>query len=424
MPNESQRDARPRHHAGAPEMKGPPPGAESPWVLLRSATAHPFVFKRMVRDVDRSARAGDIVNVYDKRGALFGRGLYHGNSNITLRMLTRGDAPVDDAFWRESLGRAVALREALRLSEVTDAYRLVHAEGDGLSGLIVERYADCLAFEVFSLGMFQRVEMIAEHLRALLGAPRALERPERALPHWRVMVRADERVQRIEQFHVPPPPAEMRLTVTIREHGVRYRVDMAAGHKTGFFCDQRDNRLRFAQMCRGARVLDLCCYTGGFGIAAAVLGEAQEVTAVDLDEAALAVAKKNADLNGKRIHYAHADAFIYLRQMIDIGRTFDAVVCDPPKFAPSREALDEALRKYHDLNALAMQVVRPGGVLLTCSCSGLVSQHRFIETVYAAARRANRMLQRFDLTGAAPDHPVMANCPESDYLKTIWLRVM
>ncbi|MCA9255951.1 MAG: class I SAM-dependent rRNA methyltransferase [Phycisphaerales bacterium] len=413
---------RRRSDGGRPA--GPPPDAISPWVLLRSATNHPFVFKRMVRSVDPRAEAGDVVQVYDKFGKLFGRGLYHGNSNITIRMLTRGETPVDDAFWRSVLEQAVTLRRDLRLDDVTDAYRLVHAEGDGLSGLIAERYADCLVFEVFSAGMHQRVDMIAGVLKDLLGRPTSQDRPDATFDDWRVIVRADERIQRIEQFSVREAPPEGRSTVTIREHGVRYRVDMAGGHKTGFFCDQRDNRLRLAKMCRDANVLDLCCYSGGFGLCAKMLGGAKDVTSIDLDEAALEIAKKNADLNNQRIKFAHADAFIYLRQMIDIGRQFDVVVCDPPKFATSREEYDIALRKYYDLNFLAMQVVRPGGVLLTCSCSGLVSMGKFVETVEASARRAGKLLQRFELTGASPDHPVLSNCPESEYLKAYWCRVM
>lgn len=422
--DDRRQGTRPRRQADAPQKAGPPAGAISPWVLLRSASNHPFVFKRMVRSVDPAAEAGDVVNVYDKRGELFGRGLYHGNSNISIRMLTRGDVPVDDAFWRTALTRAVDLRRDLRLADVTDAYRLVHAEGDGLSGLIVERYADCLVFEVFSAGMFIRVPMIAGILKEILGPPTSLDRPDATFSDWRVVVRADDRIQRIEQFSVPAAASDVRGTVTIREHGVRYRVDMTGGHKTGFFCDQRDNRLRLAKMCRDANVLDLCCYSGGFGLCAKAIGEAKEVTAIDLDEDAIAIAKKNADLNNQRIKFAHADAFIYLRQMLDIKRQFDVVVCDPPKFATSRDEFDLALRKYHDLNALAMQVIRPGGVLLTCSCSGLVSMHRFVETVEAAARRAGRSLQRFELLGAAPDHPVMSNCPESEYLKAFWCRVM
>ncbi|MFQ5502128.1 MAG: class I SAM-dependent rRNA methyltransferase, partial [Phycisphaerae bacterium] len=211
--------------------------------------------------------------------------------------------------------------------------------------------------------------------------------------------------------------------VTIREHGVRYRVDVATGHKTGFFCDQRDNRRRLATFCSDAEVLDLCCYTGGFGLCAKVLGKARAVTSVDLDEKALATARTNANLNQSRINIVHSDAFGYLRQMIANKRSFDVVVCDPPKFAASRLEIDDALKKYHDLNALAARVVQPGGILLTCSCSGLVPMGRFTDAVHAGARRAGRALQLFDRTGAAPDHPIMLNCPESEYLKALWCRV-
>lgn len=432
-----------------------PPDAQSPWVQLRSATFHPFIYQRMVRAADPAARAGDVVAVYDKAGKLFGRGFYNPRSQIAVRMLIHGDAPLDDVFWRTALGRAVALRRRLNLDAVTDAYRLVHAEGDGLSGLIVERYADCLAFEFFSLGMFQRREQLAALLGEALGAPASLDRPSAANSAWRLVFRADEQIERLEGFRVPPNeaaagkdsrdrggekgfspqqpegfsrqqrPSHAGLSrPIIREHGVRYRVDVAAGHKTGFFCDQRDNRRRFAALCRDANVLDLCCYTGGFGLCAKVLGGAREVTSVDLDEAALELARENANLNQARVEHVHADAFPYLRQMLANGRQYDMVVLDPPKLALSRDGLEEALWKYHDLNQLAMQTVRPGGVLLTCSCSGLVSLETFVETVHRAARRAGRVPQLFEQTGAAPDHPLLLNCPESAYLKALWLRVL
>ncbi len=454
-----------------------PPDAISPWVLLRSASYHPFIYKRMIRAVDPAARAGDVAQLYDKNQALFGRALYSPGSQIALRVLTHGDEPVDEGFWRGRLERAVALRKRLRLDESTDAYRLVHAEGDGLSGLIIERYADSLVFEVFAVGMYQRWRQIAEMLAELLGPATSLDRPRRAdsapdggrrahgtgskLPvapgggendsalaascqwhpsrgqrhsvsghgdsvggRWHAVVRADEPIERIEGFRVTRDERGSIGEVTIREHGVRYRVDVAGGHKTGFFCDQRDNRLRFGRLCGGAEVLDLCCYTGGFGLCAKVLGGAREVTSVDLDEKAVAMARTNANLNQARINLVHADVFTYLRQMIANGRQYDCVVCDPSKFAGSRDEVETALRKYRDLNGLAMQVVRPGGVLLTCSCSGLVSRHMFTEAVQAGARYARRQLQVFEQSGAAADHPAMMNCPESEYLKAIWCRVM
>lgn len=396
---------------------------ESPWVRLRSATLHPFLYERMVGEADESASAGDIVAVYDKAGQFFGRGLYNPRSQIVLRMLSHGDGAIDDAFWRARLTRAIELRRMARLDDVTDAYRLVHAEGDGLSGLVIERYADLLVFELFALGMFQRMDLLAGHVTTALGAPTSLDRPHRASPTWRVHFRADERVESMEGFRLPAPRDPTPPTTVIREHGIRYRVDAASGHKTGFFCDQRDNRRRLAAFCRDATVLDLCCYTGGFSLCAKQLGGAREVTAVDLDEAAVAMARENANLNQSRVNVVHSDAFIYLRQLASNARQFDVVVLDPPKFATSRDALEDALRRYYDLNALAAGVVRPGGLLVTCSCSGLVSRSTFVETVHRAARRAGRPAQLIDLTGAAVDHPVALDCPESAYLKVAWLRL-
>jgi 23S rRNA (cytosine1962-C5)-methyltransferase len=411
-----------------PKATAPPPDAASPWVLLRSATVHPFVYRKMVRAADDAARPGDIVHVYDKAGTLFGRGLYNPHSQIVVRMLTWGDEPVDDAFWRSRLSRALHFRSQLGLDRHTDAYRLVHAEGDELSGLIVERFADTLVFEPFSLGMFQQRDRILPLLAELLGPPTSLDNPEHAATEWRVLIRADARVERLERFQAPALTKQLREgapdRVTIRENNIRFRVDFREGHKTGFFCDQRDNRRRFAALCDGADVLDLCCYTGGFSLAAKLLGNAREVTGVDLDEDMIAVAKDNANLNQTRIKFVYADVFTFLRQMLQNGRQFDAVVLDPPKLAIYRAEYREALAKYVDFNALAMQVVRPNGVLLTCSCSGLVSPSAFRESVHRAGQRAGRRVQLFDQTAAGPDHPVMLNCPESAYLKACWLRVL
>lgn len=409
--------------AARPSVEAPP-GAASPWVQLRSGTGHPFIYKRMVRAADPAARPGDVVSIYDKHGELFGRGLYNPRSEIAVRVLAFDDRPIDEGFWRATLGEAVALRRTLGLDEVTDAYRLVHAEGDGLSGLIAERYADCLVFEIFALGMMQRVDAIAGTLGSLLGPPAGLDSRSQAGATWQVVVRADDRIARLEGFDMPRARPDAPTSVVIREHDVRYRVDLATGHKTGFFCDQRENRRQFAALCNDADVLDCCCYTGGFGLSAKIQGNARDVTGVDLDEDALAVAKQNADLNQTRLKFVHADAFPWMRQMIANGRQFDRVVLDPPKLALTRNDVDDALRKYNDLNQLAVQLVRPGGILLTCSCSGLVSPGAFIQTVHRAGRRAGRVLQQFDYSTAAGDHPVRLNCPESAYLKAVWLRVM
>jgi 23S rRNA (cytosine1962-C5)-methyltransferase len=400
-----------------------PPDAQSPWAQLRSATPHPFIFQRMLRAADPAARPGDVVTVYDKTGAFFGRGLFNPKSQIAIRMLAYGNTPIDESFWRGRFAQAVALRRTLELGKLTDAYRLVHSEGDNLSGLIVERYADCLVFEIFALGMFQRWPQFAALLADELGPPSSLDRPDKASPTWRTFVRADAQIEAIEGFQAAATQQDVPARLIIREHGIRYRVDIVGGHKTGFFCDQRDNRLRLARLCRGADVLDVCCYTGGFGLCAKVLGGATSVTGVDLDEAAVDLARENANLNQARLDLVHADAFAYMRQMQTNNRQFDVVVLDPPKLATSRRDLEEGLTKHHDLNALAIQLVRPGGLLLTCSCSGLVSREAFLAGIYAAGRRTGRNLQMFDFTGAAADHPIMLNCPESGYLKAVWLRL-
>lgn len=389
------------------------PGHESatePCVRLRSMSNHPFIYRRMIGDVAPGVRAGDLVRVLGKRGDYFGRGFYHDRSQIALRMLTHEDEPVDEPFFRRRIERAVAWRQQL-INDTTDACRLVHAEGDGLTGLIAERYGDWIAIEVFSLGMFQRLDMIRKLLSEATGITR-------------FVVRADERIEKFEKFQVTPELSDVPpKTITITENGVRFRVDLRHGHKTGFFCDQRDNRRKLAELTAGRTVLDLCCYTGGFGIYAMARGEASQVVGVDLDEDAIALAKANAKLNQVRVQHHQSDAFTYLRQMQAHQRTFDVVVLDPPKFVLTRDDWHEGMRKYGDLNTLAMTVVAPGGLLVTCSCSGLVQRDAFENVVRSSAHRTRRPLQFVDYTAAAPDHPVMANCAESSYLKAIWARL-
>lgn len=405
MDNPTRNDAPNAGAAGSPYPY--------PWVRLRSAAASPLLYRRMVDQVAPEARPGDVVVVYDRKGDLFGHAFYHDRSQIALRMISYAREPVDDAFFAGRIGQALAWRKRLIGSDPgTDVYRLVHAEGDSISGLIAERYADWIAIEVFSLGVFRRLDMFKRLLREQTGVTQ-------------FVVRADDRVERLEGFHVPPEESDVApKTITIRENGIRFRVDLRAGHKTGFFCDQRDNRRRLASLCAGLDVLDVCCYTGGFGVYAAKLGGAASVTAVDLDEEAIELAKANAKLNEVRIQHTHADAFSYLRQMQTNGRQFDAVVLDPPKFVPGRDDYQEGSRKYLDLNTLGISVLKPGGLLLTCSCSGLVSRDDFLGMVKAGANRLGRPLQILDQTGPGADHPVMANCPESGYLKAVWARVL
>jgi 23S rRNA (cytosine1962-C5)-methyltransferase len=353
---------------------------------------------------------GSVVDVHDRDGTWVGRGFYNGHSRIALRILT-ADAvePVDDDFFDRRIARAVELRRQwLRLDDVTDAYRLVNSEGDGLSGLIVDRFADTLVIEFFAAGMFRARDAI----RAAL---------EQQFPASRVYWFAEEHVQKQESFdcHAPEPPPPAVIT----EHGVRFRVAPGSKHKTGFFLDQRDNRHFLASFCRGRRVLDLCCNSGGFAVYAKTLGGADEVVGVDLDEQALGLAKQNANLNRAQVRFVQADLFPWLREVTAHGQRFDVVVLDPAKQTRDREEIHYALKRYFDMNRLALQAVSPGGIFLTCSCTGLVAEADFLESVRRAAYQAGRVLQVLRISGAGGDHPFMLHVPEGRYLKAIFCRV-
>jgi 23S rRNA (cytosine1962-C5)-methyltransferase len=209
----------------------------------------------------------------------------------------------------------------------------------------------------------------------------------------------------------------------ITEHGVRFRVAPGSKHKTGFFLDQRDNRLMLAGLCAGKRVLDLCCNTGGFAVYAKAKGNADEVIGVDLDEQVIELAKQNANLNQARVRFVQADLFAWLRDVLPQGQRFDIVVLDPAKQTREREEIDYALKRYLDMNRLALQAVAPGGLFLTCSCTGLIGEDTFLDTVRRAAWQANRTVQVIKLSGAGPDHPFAAHAQEGRYLKAVWCRV-
>jgi 23S rRNA (cytosine1962-C5)-methyltransferase len=401
-------------------------GKQIPRVQVKSPTSHPFLYRKRMGDIAPGIRDGELVQVTHGSGTVLGYGFYNSKAEIAVRMLSLGPDPIDAAFWDALLSRAVNLRtNFLRLNEQTDTYRLIHAEGDGLSGLVVDRYGDTLSAEVYSLAMLQRVDAILERLAAACGTK-----------HWRI--RTAPQVHGQEGFvgGEPRMSAEAPDRVTVQEFGTRFRVEFAGGHKTGFFCDQRDNRRQLAAFCRDRSVLDVCCYTGGFAVQAKKLGQAREVTAVDLDEVPLEIAKDNANLNQVRVHYVHADAYAYMRDMIRNGRKYEVVILDPPKLIRNRLELEAGIRAHFDLNRLAMQLVEPGGLLLTCSCSGLLDEPTFLRLLHSAAQKAvpqgseidlsrpGRTLQILAKTGASADHPVTATCPETEYLRAMWLRVL
>ncbi len=383
-----------------------------PTIRLRNTwrSNHPWIFQKLVDKPTPRPKPGSIVDIVGQDGVWIGRGFYNGHSRIALRILeTDPDVAVDAAWFAAKIAGAVRLRrEVLRLDGISNAWRVVHSEGDGLSVLVVDRYDDLLVVEFFSAGMFRHREWIFDALRA-------------QFPGCRFHAAADEHVQKQESFDFHGTSGTEAATIT--EHGIRFLADPAGAHKTGFFADQRDNREWLSHRCAGQRVLDLCCNTGGFGVYAAVRGAA-EVVGIDIDEAVLEIARANARLNHVRPRFVQADIFPWLRDAANNGEQFDVVVLDPAKMTRDREQVISALKKYLDMNKLALGVVKPGGLLATFSCTGLVAEDQFLDMLRRAAFYAGRTVQVLKVAGAGPDHPFMANVPESRYLKAVFCRVL
>jgi 23S rRNA (cytosine1962-C5)-methyltransferase len=377
---------------------------------IERRSSHPWIFQKMVEKPPERLPAGSVVDIIDRGGQWVGRGFYNGHSRIALRVLTADPAEAIDAcFFTRRLGQAVELRRGwLGLDAVTNAYRLVHSEGDSLSGLVVDRFDSTMVLEFFSAGMHRCRDMVQEALSA-------------SYPGSRFYWFAEEHVQKQESFDCRPP--EPPAPGVVVEHGVRFRVAPGSKHKTGFFVDQRDNRKQLASFCPGKRVLDLCCNTGGFAVCAKVLGQAEDVVGIDLDEQVIALAKQNANLNQARVRFVQADLFAWLRDILPTGQRFDVVVLDPSKQTRDREEVDFALKKYTDMNRLALMSVAAGGIFLTCSCTGLVSEEAFLEMLRRTAWQAGRTVQVLKVSGAAADHPYLIHVPESRYLKAVFCRV-
>ncbi|QBS38172.1 class I SAM-dependent rRNA methyltransferase [Thermaerobacter sp. FW80] len=397
---------------------------------------------------------GDVVRVVDVRGRFVGKGYINPRSMIFVRLLTTDpDEPIDRAFFRGRLERALALRRRLEAAHPdTDSFRLVFAEADLLPGLIVDRFADVLVVQTLALGI-DRWQPVLVDLLAELEAPRGIyERND-------VPVRELEGLpQKTGFLHGRCDPR-----VTIRENGLPLVVDVAEGHKTGHFLDQRDNRAALRRYVAGARVLDVFCHTGAFACHALAYG-AREVVAVDIHEGALAVARTNVERVRRMLRdrgaaaaspgsgegggadatragrgpgdapfaaadpeapvsFHHANAFDFLRARAADGDRYDVVVLDPPAFAKNRQALPGAYRGYKEINLRAMKMLPPGGILVTCSCSYPMTRDLFEAMLLDAARDVGRRVRILERRGAAPDHPVLLGAGESDYLKCYVLEV-
>lgn len=383
---------------------------------------HPWIFSGAVARIEGQAQDGALVRVVDGRRGYLATGYFNHRSQIVVRLLTwQVGERVDADFWRRRLQRAAIGRQHLTRDPATDAYRLVHAESDGLPGLVVDRYGEWLCVQCLTLGMARHRDEIV----ALLSDPAFYRGQGLPVPAG-IYARDDVKVRGKEGLPLESGllwGAEPPDRVTIVEHGHRFLVDVKRGHKTGFYLDQRENRRRAAAYCAGADVLNAFAYTGGFGVYAGRAG-ARSVVNLESSVEALALAEENLALNDCPLQEMVAgDVFQVLRRYRDERRTFDLAILDPPKFATSQAQVTNASRGYKDVNLLALQLLRPGGLLVTFSCSGLVSADLFQKIVFGASVDAGRDVQIVEWLAQGADHPVLLTFPESAYLKGFVCRV-
>ena len=372
----------------------------------RWQAGHPWIYRTDV--YDEPGDAPGIVAVTDRRGRPLGQALYSPKSEIRLRLLTRGREPVDATWWQRSIARAAARRAGLAAT----AYRVVHAEGDGLPSLVVDRYGPYVVAQLLSAGL----EQVRDDVLAGMGA---------ALAPEGILLRNDSAIRRHEglPLEVTLAYGEVPKVVEVVEGDVRYAAAPWTGQKTGAFLDQRENRVLVSEHAGPGRALDLFTYHGSFALHLA--RRAAAVVAVDSSAEALARGRENAALNGlTNITWREANAFDVLRELERRDERFDTVVLDPPAFAKSKQSLVRALAGYKEINLRAMRLLEPGGVLFTCSCSYHVNRSAFLDMVADAARDSGTRLQLLAVTGAGRDHPELVNVPETGYLKGALLRAV
>jgi 23S rRNA (cytosine1962-C5)-methyltransferase len=376
---------------------------------------HPWVFVNSIQRVEGGDVAGDEAEVFSHEGKFIARGLYNPNSAIRVRLYRWDDGPLDAAFFRARLESALRLRRAiLALDAPGRACRLVYSESDGISGLSVDRYDRWLVAQWTSRALFERREMLLTLLAELTGADGILVRTERGVAGHEGL----EPGRSVGFGMLPDGP------ISILEHGIVYEVEPRLGQKTGFYIDQRDNRRAVAAYATGRRVLDLFCHGGGFALNALRHGGAVHALGFDSSPSAVETARRNAVANQiSSARFESADVFDALEQLRAAGERFGLVVCDPPKFARSPGAVEDALKGYLRLNRAALDVLEPEGILVTCSCSGHVDRQLFAEVLGQAAELAGRPIQILEQRGQAADHPVSASCLETEYLKCFICRV-
>jgi 23S rRNA (cytosine1962-C5)-methyltransferase len=362
------------------------------------ANRHPWIFAGAIHS-ERGPEDAAIADLVDSDGKRLASGFYSRTSQIRLRALTFGE-DITPQLIATRIADAIARRRCI-FDDTTNAARIINAEGDELSGLVVDRYHDLAVVEIANRGVEQVKQLIIDGLKSVAS---------------RIWFKNDLPVRGLEQLPTENEPVE---ATTIVESGLRFRIDPGEGQKTGFFLDQRENRRLARTLASGKRVLNLFSYTGAFGVYAAS-GGATAVTNVDVSARAIELARENHALNERAADFIVADAFQYVRQQRE---RFDFIVCDPPAFAKSRSDVDRAARGYKDVNLHAMKLIEPGGLLMTFSCSGHMSLDLFQKVIFAAALDAGRRVSFVRRLTAGPDHPVSVYCPEGEYLKGFLLEV-
>lgn len=378
---------------------------------------HPWVFSGAVSRMEGKARLGETIDIVDAQGKWLARGAFSPESQIRARVWTFDkNELIDTAFFIRRLQQAQQWRDWLAQRDGLDSYRLIAGESDGLPGVTIDRFGDFLVLQLLSAG--------AEYQRAaLISALQAL------YPQCSIYDRSDVAVRKKEGLGLAQGPVVGELPpelLPIEENGMKLYVDIKAGHKTGYYLDQRDSRLATRRYVADKRVLNCFSYTGGFAVSA-LMGHCRQVVSVDTSQEALDVAKKNVELNQldlSKAEFVRDDVFKLLRKYRDQGETFDVIVMDPPKFVENKSQLQGACRGYKDINMLAIQLLNPGGVLMTFSCSGLMTTDLFQKIIADAAIDAGRDVQFIEQFRQAADHPVIAPYPEGLYLKGFACRVM
>jgi len=370
---------------------------------------HPWIYASEIETVEGECAPGGVIDVVSSKGTFLGRALYNPKSQITLRMLTTRDEPVDEEFFFRRLADAWAYRKLLCDPM---SCRLVFSESDFLPGLVVDKFGDVLSMQTLSLGMDQRKGLLCDLLEQIVKPAGIYERND-------VPVRRHEGLEQVTGLLRGEVPDRVEMA----ENGIRFSVDVKGGQKTGFFLDQKQNRAALKPFCLGARVLDCFCHNGSFALHAAKYG-AESVLGVDISGDAVEVARENAGRNGLDVRFEARNCFDHLRELTDAGEKFDLIVLDPPAFTKSRAAVESALRGYKEINLRALKLARPGGFVVTCSCSQHVSDEAFQTMVNHAARDGKKRVRLVESRTQATDHPILPAASETKYLKCMILQVM